>query len=258
MNHRGFAIALSMEAGNIMRKDFTLGMHKDWKEDNTPLTRTDVAINELVVDRVHDILPDHGVLAEEGSNFNGEEYVWVCDPIDGTNPFSHGYPTFTFSLALVHRGQPILGLLYDPILGRLVVAESGKGALLTSPSRFIHDLPIKVSRSPLLTRSLVSIESGNPRFNKLRNDLVDMGNHVATFVCITYSSMLVAMGEIAGAIWDGNTPWDAAAVQVIIEEAGGVCTNIEGEQQRYDGPVKGIVVGPKEIHRQLIEMIRKN
>jgi len=113
-NYKDFAVSLAFQAGKIMKQNFVTGMQKEWKEDHTPLTKTDLAINELVLDAVRLNYREHGVLAEEESNFNGEDFVWVCDPIDGTFPFSHGYPTFTFSLALVKNGKPILGLLFDP------------------------------------------------------------------------------------------------------------------------------------------------
>ena len=245
---KNFAISTALKAGEIMKQNFTTGMHKEWKKDNSPLTATDLAINNLVINEAREHFPGHGVLAEEGSNFNNEEYVWVCDPIDGTIPFSHGYPTFTFSLALTHKGRPVLGLLYDPILNRLLTAESGKGA-------YLNNKPTKVSEFSSLSRSLISIEPNQLQFNKVIQNLVEAGCIIPSFACITYSSLLVAIGEFAAVVWYGKSPWDGAAVQIIIEEAGGICTDIEGKPQRYDGPINGIIAGPKEIHRQLVEMI---
>ena len=248
-SYKDFAISLALGAGKIMRQNFTANMrnmHKEWKEDRTPLTATDLVINQLVLETVRTNYKDHGVLTEEENSFHNEEFVWVCDPVDGTIPFSHGYPTFTFSLALVHNGRPILGLLFDPILNRLVVAESSKGTCLNN-----KHIRIPYNKSP---KPIIAIEAGS-EFNRLRSELMDTGHFVTTFACITYSAMLVALGEFAGTIWLGKTPWDGAAVQIIIEEAGGVCTNIVGLPQRYDREVMGLIVGNEQTHSQLKHLI---
>ena len=249
-NFRQFAVSLALKAGDIMRQNFRIGMDKEWKEDNSPLTVTDLAINDLVINEVRKNFKRHGVLAEEGSYFNNEEFVWVCDPVDGTYPFSHAYPLFTFSLALVKNGSPVLGLLHDPILSRLIIAESDKGA-------YLNDKLIKVSESTSLNRSLIALENNDTRFYKIRECLAGQGSLVTTFACISYSSLLVAIGEFKAAIWFGKTPWDGAAVQIIMEEAGGICTDISGNNQRYDRDINGLVASNKSIHPRIVEMIQK-
>ena len=249
-SYKDFAVSLAFRAGDIMKQNFTVGMLKKWKKDNTPLTATDLAINSLVMTEVHNNFPDHGIIAEEGSDFNGEEYTWVCDPVDGTIPFSHGYPLFTFSFALVKNGHPILGLLYDPVLSRMVIAQIGLGA-------YINGKKIKVSLASNFSRSLFSLDSNQP-LPKLRQELKQAGCIITTFACLTYSSMLVAIGEFAGVIWGGKTPWDGAAVQIIIEEAGGICTDINGQPQRYDREINGIVASNRELHPQLMKMIEQS
>src|SRR3990167_6073867 len=138
MSYKDFAINLAYKAGERMRKDFTLGMKKEWKKDKTPVTVTDTVINRMVIDAIEKEYPSHSILGEEENKMKESEYVWVCDPIDGTVPFAHGFPIFAFSLALVKNGAPILGVIYDPMLDRLVYAEKGKGA-------FLNSKPIKVS-----------------------------------------------------------------------------------------------------------------
>jgi len=88
--------------------------------------------------------PAYSILSEEGDDFSKEsEFVWICDPVDGTHNFSHGIPTATFALGLTQNGQPILNLVYDPFLDRMFTAEKGKGA-------FMNDKPIKVMESATL------------------------------------------------------------------------------------------------------------
>lgn len=251
-HHRSFAVSLALRAGAIMKKNFTIGMRKEWKSDDTPLTKTDSAINDLAITEIHKCFPGYGVISEEGSSFHNEEYVWVCDPVDGTTPFSHGYPLFMFSLALVKNGRPVLGVLFDPILERLVVAGRNEGA-------FLNDKLVKIPETVSLVRALVSVDDILPHwhFNDLRDVLKKEGCILPNLACLTYSCFLVALGEFAGAVWHGKTPWDGAAVQIIMEEAGGICTDVRGFTQRYDREINGVVVGNKHIHSRLIEMIKE-
>ena len=111
MTYEEFAKQLAQKAGEIMKNNFSHGMKKELKRDKSPVTTTDIAINKLVISEVKKYFPDHDVKGEEESSFeNNSEYVWVCDPVDGTYPFSHGLPVFTFSLALVKNGKPVLGV----------------------------------------------------------------------------------------------------------------------------------------------------
>jgi myo-inositol-1(or 4)-monophosphatase len=105
--YKDFAIKIAYEAGVIMRNNFTLSMKKEWKHDHTPVTATDIEINALVLQKIKETYPEHDVLSEEGdSDYSGSEYVWICDPVDGTHNFSHGIPTSTFVLALTFKGMP--------------------------------------------------------------------------------------------------------------------------------------------------------
>ena len=109
------ALDLAKQAGVIMRKNFAAGMKKDWKDERSPVTETDLAINDLVLREIKKYFPDHSILAEEESDHDeSHEYVWICDPVDGTHNFSHGLPTATFALALLHQGEPVLGVILDP------------------------------------------------------------------------------------------------------------------------------------------------
>ena len=108
------AVSLARQAGEMARANFTLGMAREWKEDSTPVTVTDLAINHLVIAEIGRRFPTHGVLGEEVSSLAPDhEWVWVCDPIDGTIPFSHGIPVTAFSLALTYQGETLLGVVYD-------------------------------------------------------------------------------------------------------------------------------------------------
>lgn len=121
--YKTVALDLAKRAGEIMRKNFTLWMKKDWKADRSPVTDADITINALVIEEIRKRWPDHSIIGEEQSDaIEGAEYAWVCDPVDGTIPFSNGVPLGTFVLALCRDGVPTLGVIYDPFMDRMFVA----------------------------------------------------------------------------------------------------------------------------------------
>jgi fructose-1,6-bisphosphatase/inositol monophosphatase family enzyme len=126
-----FAKKLAIEAQEIALKYFSFETENTWKEDGTPLVKADTEINDLVIKRINETYPSHSILGEEKSDKKeGSQYVWVCDPIDGTMAFSCGLPLFVFSIALVDQsnGQPILGLINDPVMKNMYWAYKGGGA----------------------------------------------------------------------------------------------------------------------------------
>ena len=255
-SYKDFAVDLARKAGEIMKNNFSLGMKKEWKSDNTPLTVTDTTINHHVITSIKEAFPSHAVLGEEESALNTpSEYIWVCDPVDGTIAFSHGIPVSTFSLALTRKGESILGVIYDPYMDRMVVAEKGKGA-------FLNGNKISVSTSNKLDHTVVAMEYWNPdmvdcNYFSMRKQLLEKGIKIISFWSYVYSGMLVASGELSVATFAGKAPWDVAAVKVIVEEAGGKCTDIFGNEQRYDKTVNGLVASNGLLHEEIISMLKK-
>lgn len=247
MNHLELAKHLAQQAGVIMRQNFTIGMKKEWKEDSTPVTVTDKTINTLVIETISKELPSHGVLGEEQSTDLDREYVWVVDPVDGTMPFSHGSPTFMFSLALTHLGKPILGVMYDPIVDRLLWAELGTGA-------YLNGTQITVSKANTISQTMINLDADilPPQFRKTLND---MGAWCATYQSTVYGSMLVACGEFTAEIYAYNKPWDAAAVKIVVEEAGGIVTDLYGNEQRYDKEIQGFIATNRQLHPLFVTLL---
>lgn len=247
-----FSRDLAEKAGEIMRKNFALGVKKEWKSDNSPLTETDKEINQLVLDNIEKTYPSHSVLSEEGSNKKDSEYTWVCDPLDGTIPFSHGFPTFVFAIALVQNGTSLTGVIYDPFLKRMVWAEKSKGA-------FLNNRKVYVSKSISLKRTLVDSEMGHDakyNIHPLSYILMKDGCFPTTLRSTFYAGMLVSIGEFAGVIATGKNPWDAAPLKIIVEEAGGKVTNLFGEEQRYDRKINGLIASNRILHKKLLELVK--
>lgn len=248
-SYREFAIGLAHQAGEIMRKNFSLSqVEKEWKSDDTPVTATDKDINQLVITAVQKAYPEHDILGEEAQVLNGTSHVWVLDPVDGTIPFSHGIPTFVFSLALVVDGKPLLAVVHDPVLNRLVVAEKDQGTTMNNE-------PIRVSKATSLKNTLLSLDVG-ARVPLLRPTLIGRGALVTTCNSAVYSGMLVAQGSLVAEIFHHQNPWDGATVKLIVEEAGGKVTDLDGNEQRYDQQINGYLASNGQLHDQLLQMIK--
>ena len=255
MEYRSFAENFAKQAGEIIQKNFRLGMDKEWKEDNTPVTATDIEINDLLLDSVAKEFPGHNVLAEEKSRLGKDsEFVWVCDPVDGTIPFSAGIPICTFSLALVKNGESILGVVADPLGDRFFIAEKGQGA-------FLNGAKIRVSTVSDLrgqTANCDTFETAYYDSYKLSGYLrMVKGVKLLTLCSFVYSAVLAAAGELAFSIFPHTTAHDAAAVKIIVEEAGGKVTDLFGNEQRYDKPINGALVSNGFLHGKLTDLIKK-
>lgn len=250
--YKNFAVKLARQAGQMMLEHFTLGSQVNFKEGYSPVTETDIKINTLVIEEVKKQFPEHGVLAEEESYMNSHpEYIWVCDPIDGTIPYSHGVPIATFSLALTLNGTPILGVVLDPFQNRLFVAEKGNGATL-------NNRPIHVSRSVDFGKAIIVYES----WARAKYDVLPTIKYLAgldtkniIFCSVIYGGMMVAAGEFMAVIFPGIYPHDSATMKIIVEEAGGKVTDLFGNEQRYDQETKGAIVSNGAVHEQLIKIV---
>lgn len=248
-----FAKTVALEAGETMRKYF-LHAEREWKEDQTPLTIADTTINRMVIERVAEKFPDHSVLGEEESAMQGSRYTWVCDPVDGTMPYSHGLAISTFSLALCEDGVPIVGVVYDPFMNRLFWASEGNGA-------FCNDKKLQVSNNGLKNAliDLEAIENGSIIDFKKHpwTELHSRGAKTTHLWSAILPSSLVAAGEYTAVIFGIDSPHDPAAIKIIIEEAGGRVTDLFGNDQRYDRPTKGFIASNGIVHDELVEMVKE-
>lgn len=250
----GFAKHLASKAGELIRKNFVAigSSEKIWKDDNSPLTITDTTINRMVLEAVEKEFPQHTLLGEEGSStHNNTEFVWVCDPIDGTIPFSHGWPTSCFSLALCKEGNPVVGVAYDPYMDRLYSAISGGGA-------FVNSEKIRISNSATWEKNYVSLDLWPTSKFRLENavpEMIHQGIVTMTLGSAVYQATLVASGNFLAHIFPGKTPWDAAATKIIVEEAGGKVTDLFGNDQRYDKEINGVLLSNGLVHDKLLNII---
>jgi myo-inositol-1(or 4)-monophosphatase len=248
---------LAKDAGEIMLKYFnSAASDPTIKSDRTIVTKADKEINERVIELLQIETPDFSVWGEEQSSIlEGSKYTWVCDPVDGTMPFSKGIPISTFSLALVdENGQSVVGVVYDPFQDRLFEAVRGGGA-------FLNGTAISVSDKRNLDGSYIDEElwinhEEEITFDNPKDKLNKEGAKVTTQCSAVIMGCFVAKGDYDAMVFGQGKPEDIAALAVIVTEAGGNVTDLFGNNQRYDRNIKGAIVSNGLIHDELVEKLK--
>ncbi|MDD5721110.1 MAG: inositol monophosphatase [Candidatus Pacebacteria bacterium] len=251
-----FAKKLAKEAEEIALKYFSFEVENTWKGDNTPLTLADTEINDLVIKRINETYPEHSIYGEEKSDRKGgSKYIWVCDPIDGTMAFSVGLPIFVFSIALVDQsnGQPILGLIYDPIMKITYWAYKEGGAYRNGQKIF-------VSKETTLKNTYLNIgaEGKTVGFSTLPfiKLIIEKGCKYMKLPSFIYGGVQVANGKYTGAVFYKKDAHDVASLKIITEEAGGKVTDLNGEERRYDQDGLGCIVSNGILHNEIVEAVQ--
>ncbi len=249
------AKSLALQAGDIMLKYFDTSPEQHEKEDKQIVTIADEEINALVIQEINKKYPDHSIIGEEASDDRNSKFIWLCDPIDGTIPYSKGIPVSVFSLALIEDGVPIMGVVYDPFMKKMFYAQKGMGA-------FVNDKKMNVSMKNLARHSIIDVEwYADAEFNTYSpmKEISDKTNaYLLHLGSTTHAGCYVAMGVYEASIFPGTKgkAVDIAAVKIIVEEAGGKVTDLFGNEQRYDtGDIKGALVSNGVVHDELVKAI---
>ena len=250
-----FAKNIAKNAGKIMLKYFNQSNGASYKGDKTIVTLADTEINSYLIEKVKEKYPTHSVDGEE-EQFGSSDYVWVCDPVDGTAMYARHIPVAVFSLALVIKGEPIVGVVFDPFTNSLYTAIKGSGAYKNDEKICVNDFEIDDIRTVCNFDYWIKADYDVTKvLNKLRKRayFVGLGSVIRAGLCI-------ATGDFSLAIFPGtlHKNCDIAAVKVIVEEAGGKVTDLFGNEQRYDKSIKGAVISNGKIHREVIELIKRD
>lgn len=249
-----FAKNIAIKAGEIMNKYFTEDNGATYKFDNTIVTTADKEINSYLIEQVKEKYPSHSVDGEE-EQFGNSNYVWVCDPIDGTAMYARYIPVAVFSLALVVDGTPLIGVVYDVFTNSLYTAIKGKGA-------YKNDKKISVNNYLLDDMKSVAHYDMWPESEYNIYPIIEELGRKSYFISvgsIIRASMCVAEGNFTLALFPGtiHKNCDIAAVKVIVEEAGGIVTDLFGNEQRYDKPINGSIISNKTVYNETLNTINK-
>jgi myo-inositol-1(or 4)-monophosphatase len=229
------------------------------KRANDFVTQVDRAAESAVIDVIRQAYPDHDILGEESGALPGKstaakaEYRWIIDPLDGTTNFIHGFPQYCVSIALEHRGAIQQGVIYDPSKNELFTASKGRGA-------FLDDRRIRVTRCANLKDALVG--TGFPFKELSRLDLymkqLKLMMRDSAGVRRAGSAALdlayVAAGRM-DAFWEmGLSPWDMAAGALMIQEAGGLVGDLQGDSTWLESG--DIAAATPKVFPQLLSALR--
>lgn len=245
-----FAISLAEASGRLIAERFTRGeMSVDTKADLSIVTATDRDAEKMMREMIHAIHPDHGIIGEEfGAESPDAEYVWTLDPIDGTISFVSGVPLFGTLIGLMHNGEPILGVIHQPVLDEMMI---GDGETTTLNGREVAVRPCtRLGDATLLTTdpNLADRFQDSAKFQALRR---------STAMTRTwgdcYGYLMLASGRADIMADPIMNQWDLIPLIPIIRGAGGVITDWHGED-----PVTGtsIVAAGPDLHPQILEILR--
>lgn len=224
------ATIAAQSAGAELRRYW--GNLSDIQEKGRPgdlVTEADRAAEAAVLNCLKRHCPTHSILAEESGQIGSfdDEYVWVIDPLDGTTNYAHGYPAFAVSIGLVIKGEPSVGVIYNPIAQELYCGAKGLGATC-------NDRPMQVSKTPTLAQSLLVTGFAYDRHTTADNNYAEFCHltHLTQGVRRSGSAAMdlsqVACGRLDGYWERGLSPWDLAAGMVLVREAGGMVTAYDG------------------------------
>ncbi|MGH2683676.1 MAG: inositol monophosphatase family protein [Actinomycetota bacterium] len=227
-----FARHMADRAREISVPVFKRGAKVRLKADRTPVTEADLAIEELFRKEVAETFPADGVHGEEGGMVPGGDRVWVIDPIDGTKNFAAGIQVWGTLIALVVDGETVLGLVDAPGLGERYEATRGGGARLNGG-------PIRVSTTRALGEATLAHPSLSEWPEVSRPTLLDILGRARRAVGFGdfWGHCLVARGAVDAMLEARLRVWDWAAVQVVVEEAGGRVTGFDGTPPSDRGSV---------------------
>lgn len=250
------AVQAARAAGNtIMRAVDRLDTVKvSEKRPNDYVTEIDQQVEREIIQIIRKAHPTHSILGEEGGEVEGDESLWIIDPIDGTRNFIHGFPHFAISIAYSYRGRIEHGVIYDPVRQELFTASRGKGAQM-------NDRRLRVSKHTQLEECLLgtgfpyrhSPEHQAAYVHSLQT-LIPICGDIRRAGAATLDLAYVAAGRLDG-FWElGLKPWDLAAGTLLIKEAGGlVCDTLGGDDYLKTG---NIIAGNPKILKLLLKNIR--
>lgn len=248
------AIEAVVRAGDLQMAKFRTGVRVDKKGAIDLVTEVDVEVERMFRAMVAERFPDHDVLAEElGGTGRGARHRWVFDPLDGTTNFAHGVPIFCASLALEIDGRAAIAAVYDPNRRELFTAETGIGSWMNG-QRLRVSTHAAVIESMLVTGFPYTVHQEADAFLKTFGQVLKHARAIRRLGSAAIDICWVAAGRMDG-FWEASLkPWDTRAAALILEEAGGRVTGMDGgEWIPEDGH---ILATNGVIHREMLDILR--
>jgi myo-inositol-1(or 4)-monophosphatase len=225
----------------------------DQKAPNDYVSEVDQQAEQLIIETIRKAYPDHAILAEESGEQGEHDYQWVIDPLDGTTNFLHGYPCYSVSIAVRHKGRIEHGVIYDPNLDELFTASRGSGAMM-------NNRRIRVARRDNLQGALLATGfpfRGNQNLEQYMatlRALIQKTSGIRRPGSAALDLAYVAAGRVDG-FWEFDLrPWDIAAGVLMVAEAGGLVTDMQGGHDFIDSG--NVVAANSKVLRDILTTIR--
>jgi myo-inositol-1(or 4)-monophosphatase len=248
------AIRAARQAGNVIMRSFgridTLTVAE--KQANDFVSEVDRNAESAIIDVIRKAYPTHAILAEESGVHGKDVNQWVIDPLDGTTNYLHGFPQFAVSIALLHRGRLENAVVYDPVRDEMFTASRGAGALL-------NDRRLRVTDQKGLKGALLGtgIPFRDQRYMDAYLEMLKALSRDSAGIRRPGSAALdfayVASGRLDG-FWElGLSVWDFAAGALLVQEAGGVVSDIRGGSQHLASG--NVICAGVRLHRAMVSAI---
>jgi myo-inositol-1(or 4)-monophosphatase len=251
-------VQAAMKAGRSLSRDFgeVQNLQVSMKGPGDYVSQADRKAEEIVFAELSKARPGYAFLMEERGAVEGEDsqHRWIVDPLDGTTNFLHGIPLFSVSIALERQGQVVAGVVYNPAMDELYTAERGGGA-------FMNDRRLRVAGRSKLTDAVIGC--GVPHLGRGQhgNFLIELRNVMAEVSGVrrlgsaALDLAYVAAGRMDGFWETGLSSWDIAAGILLVREAGGFVSDMDGAQDMLDNGE--VVAGNELIQRALLKTVKK-
>jgi myo-inositol-1(or 4)-monophosphatase len=249
------AIDAAVAGGKVLQSYYNKNIAVDFKSEIDPVTDADRASQEAIFKRIKKSFPGHAVLGEEGKQQDeSSEYRWIVDPLDGTVNFIHNLPLFSVSVALMHNGEVVAGVVHAPLMRETFVAQKGAGA-------YCNGKRIAVSDKSTLLKSLVvtgfayTVHSKPGTVMERFARVVGKAQGVRRFGSAAIDLSYVAAGRFEAFWEEGLGAWDVAAGALIVQEAGGLVTDFDNKGNYIFGGA--ILASNGRIHRSMLRLVKE-
>jgi myo-inositol-1(or 4)-monophosphatase len=249
---------IAKTAGEIPRAHFLTAGTVDYKGEIDLITEADRETEAFLLDALHKLAPEFGIVGEEGGSFTPEqapEYLWFIDPIDGTTNFAHRLPHYAVNIAVATPDlRPVLGVTYDPMRDECYSAVEGSGA-------FLNETRIQVSQASELKRALTVTGFPYDRHTSPENNIVEFtavslkAQGVLRLGSASLDLAYVAAGRL-DAYWEQKlNRWDCFAGIIMVREAGGLVTDYQGEETGLRAEKVRLIASNGLVHNELQRVI---
>ncbi len=245
------AVKAAEQAGRILVDNFGKAIKIKDKGDWSLVSEVDLASEEKIIGLIKKACPQDDILSEEGKEgtISGSEFKWVIDPLDGTHNYIKGITVFGVSIALEFKNEVMLGVIYMPLANELYVAEKGKGAYLNNKKISVSERDL--SRTTLIFDSSIRYNK-RPMIDCLEK-VSDKVFNIRMFGSTVRALSYIAEGKAELEIEYNDKPWDFAAGLLLVEEAGGRATDLQGNKWSINSA--GYVASNGIVHDDILTII---